>query len=51
MKTFERIVKAEILDTTQNGLDPLQFAYRAGRGVDDAVNTLLNLVLGHLDGT
>ena len=50
MKSFERIIKAEILSATQSRLDPLQFAYRAGRSVEDAVNTLLSLVLGHLEG-
>ena len=50
MKTLERIIEVEILGTTQSILDTLQFAFRAGRGVDDAVNTLLNLVLGHLEG-
>ena len=32
-------------------LDPLQFAYRIGRGVDDATITLLNLLYRHLEGT
>lgn len=50
MKTFRKMIKAEFLSRTQSSLDLLQFAYRACRGVDDAVNTLLNLVLGHLDG-
>lgn len=50
MKTFERIVKNKILDMTQDRLDPLQFAYKARRGVEDATATLLNLVLRHLEG-
>ena len=37
-----------ILGATQVKLDPLQFTYRAGRDVEDS--TLLNMVLGHLDG-
>ena len=28
---------------------PLHFAYRAGRGVEDAILTLFNLISGHLD--
>lgn len=31
-------------------LDPLQFAYRANRGVQDATITLLNLIYKHLEG-
>src|SRR4029434_10691792 len=30
-------------------LDPLQFAYRANRSVDDAVNMALHFILQHLD--
>ncbi len=30
-------------------LDPLQFAYRKGRGMDDAINNLMHLVLNHLE--
>lgn len=36
---------------TKNLLDPLQFAYRTKRGVEDATATLLNLVLKHLKGS
>ncbi len=35
----------------EDSLDPLQFAYRARCGVEDATVTLLNLVLKHLEGT
>lgn len=38
MKTFEKVIKTKILDVTQSSLDPIQFAYRVGMGVDDAVN-------------
>ena len=38
-----------IMNRTVHLLDPLQFAYRPGRGVEDAVTTLLNLVVGHLE--
>ncbi|KAI3361527.1 hypothetical protein L3Q82_013676, partial [Scortum barcoo] len=45
MKSFERLV----LDITGPLLDPLQFAYRANRSVDDAVNMGLHYILQHLD--
>ncbi len=35
---------------TQSLLDPLQFAYQARRGVEDAPSTLLNMIMKHLDG-
>ncbi len=38
MKSFERLVLAYLKDITGPLLDPLQFAYRANRSVDDAVN-------------
>ncbi len=38
MKSFERLVLAHLKDITGPLLDPLQFAYRANRSVDDAVN-------------
>ena len=50
MKQFEKLVKTEILTKTELLLDPLQFAYRANRGVQDATATLLNLVSKHLEG-
>lgn len=30
-------------------LDPLQFAYRKARGMGDAINSLMYLVLNHLE--
>ena len=33
----------------QDYLDPFQYAYRHGRGTDDAVNTVVHLILKHLD--
>ena len=50
MKSFERLVKEELLTKTECFLDPLQFAYRAKRGVSDATITILNLLLKHLEG-
>ncbi len=49
MKSFERLVLAYLKDTTGPLLDPLQFAYRANRSVDDAVNMGLYFILQHLD--
>ncbi len=43
MKSFERLVLAYLKDTTGPLLDPLQFAYRANRSVDDTVNMGLHL--------
>ena len=39
MKSFERLVLSHLKDITDPFLDPLQFAYRANRSVDDAVIT------------
>ncbi len=49
MKSFERLVLAYLKDTTGPLLDLLQFAYRANRSVDDAVNMGLHFILQHLD--
>ncbi len=49
MKSFEKLVLALLKDITGPLLDPLQFAYRANRSVDDAVNMGLHYVLQHLD--
>ncbi|KAK3506179.1 hypothetical protein QTP70_031913, partial [Hemibagrus guttatus] len=49
MKSFERLVLSCLKDITDPLLDPLQFAYRANRSVDDAVNMALHFILQHLD--
>ncbi len=49
MKSFERLVLAYLKDATGPLLDPMQFAYRANRSVDDAVNMGLHFILQHLD--
>uniref|UniRef100_A0A1A8LS20 Reverse transcriptase domain-containing protein n=3 Tax=Nothobranchius TaxID=28779 RepID=A0A1A8LS20_9TELE len=51
MKTFEKILKSEILSLTEGRLDPLQFAYQQNKGVEDAVLCVLNMVYRHLDKT
>ncbi|KAL0148262.1 hypothetical protein M9458_056408 [Cirrhinus mrigala] len=49
MKSLEKLVLAYLKDITGPLLNPLQFAYRANRSVDDAVNLGLHLILQHLD--
>ncbi|KAL6107434.1 uncharacterized protein ACO6RY_11070 [Pungitius sinensis] len=49
MKSFERLVLSHLKSLTDPLLDPLQFAYRANRSVDDAVNMALHFILQHLD--
>ncbi len=44
-------MKEEIVMQTEQALNPLQFAYRAHRGVNDATITLLNLPYKHLEGS
>ncbi len=50
MKTFEKLVRSEISRKTEHVLDPMQFAYRPYRGVEDATVTLINLLFNHLEG-
>ena len=38
-----------IMTRTDHLLDPLQFTYRPGRGVEDTVATLINYILCHLE--
>ncbi|XP_053699525.1 uncharacterized protein LOC128746481 [Synchiropus splendidus] len=49
MKSFERLVLSHLKSITASHLDSLQFAYRANRSVDHAVNQALHFVLEHLD--
>uniref|UniRef100_A0A9J7YVU8 Reverse transcriptase domain-containing protein n=1 Tax=Cyprinus carpio carpio TaxID=630221 RepID=A0A9J7YVU8_CYPCA len=51
MKSFEKLVLAYMKDITGPLLDPLQFAYRANRSVDDAINLGLHFIMQHLDKT
>ena len=51
MKAFERLVLVHLKAITDPLLDPLQFAYRANRSVDDAVNMALHFILQHLDSS
>ncbi|XP_053718093.1 uncharacterized protein LOC128757084 [Synchiropus splendidus] len=49
MKSFEHLVLSHLKSITASHLDSLQFAYRANRSVDDAVDQALHLILEHLD--
>ena len=49
MKTLEKLVKSLILPITESQLDPLQFAYRAGGGVEDANLFILDKVYTHFE--
>ena len=49
MKTLEKLVKTLVLSVTECQLDPLQFAYRAGRGVEDAKLFILDKLYTHLE--
>ncbi len=49
MKCLEKIVLKELLLTVSPHLDPNQFAYRAERGVEDALLTLVNNIYEHLE--
>ena len=49
MKVFERVVLQHLKEATEGKLDPMQFAYRANRSVDDAVALGLHHVLKHLE--
>ena len=51
MKTMERIVLTHLRHLVNSEMDPLQFAYRPGIGVDDAVIYLLHRSLSHLEST
>jgi hypothetical protein len=50
IKCFERLVKDHITSTTLPvTLDPLQFACRPNRSIDDAIAITLHNALSHLD--
>ncbi|XP_062849705.1 uncharacterized protein LOC134311986 [Trichomycterus rosablanca] len=49
MKTLERIILNHLRPIVDTTLDPLQFAYKTGIGVEDAVIHLLHRSLSHLD--
>ena len=48
-KCIERLVCNQLIKYVANHMDPLQFAYKAKRRVEDATLTLFNLIASHLD--
>ena len=49
MKVFERLVLWFLRAATELQSDPMQFAYKANRSVDDAVSLTLHKILQHLE--
>ncbi|XP_078794428.1 uncharacterized protein LOC144988179 [Oryzias latipes] len=49
MKAMERIILSHRRTQVSSALDPLQFAYRPGIGVDDAIIYLQHQALSHLE--
>ena len=49
MKCFERLMLTYLLKQTKEFMDPLQFAYRPNRSVEDAVLVYLHKIYEHLD--
>ena len=49
MKTLERLVLAHHLPLVGPVMDPLQFAFQPGTGVEDAIIFLLDRSLSHLE--
>ena len=49
MMCFERLVMTQIKPPSQPPLDPLQFAYRPNRSIDDTISISLHTALTHLD--
>ena len=49
MKAMEKIIKQHIIRATDPLMDPLQFAYRARRGVDDAKIFIMDSIHKHLE--
>ena len=48
-KCMEKVVCNQLTSSVADRLDPLQFAYKAKRGVEDATLLLTNSALSHLD--
>uniref|UniRef100_A0A1A8ENL9 Reverse transcriptase domain-containing protein n=1 Tax=Nothobranchius korthausae TaxID=1143690 RepID=A0A1A8ENL9_9TELE len=49
MKTLERLILGHLRSTAGPSMDPLQFTYRPGVGLEDAVTCLLHRALAHLE--
>lgn len=51
VKSFEGLVRANLLKQVQDSLDVLKFADRGGRDVEDDYITLLHLQMRYLEGS
>ena len=51
MKVFERLVLRHLKRLVKDLIDPLQFAYQANKGVDDAILFMLHKTYSHLENT
>ena len=49
MKCFEKCIVSMLKAEIATNLDPLQFAYRQGRGTEDAISSIMHLILKHLE--
>ncbi len=49
MKCFEKCVVSMLKAEVASNLDPLQSAYRQGRGTEDAINSFMHLILKDLE--
>ena len=48
-KCFERIIRELILADLEDKLDPFQFAYQTNKSTEDAIISLVHLVLNHIN--
>lgn len=49
MKCFEKLVRSHMMTFINPSSDPYQFAYKANRSTEDAVNAALHTALSHLE--
>ncbi len=49
MKSFEKYMLSMLKAEVNLALDPYQFAYRQGRGTDDAINSITHFTVEHLE--
>ena len=49
MKSFEKYMLSVLKAEVNLALDPYQFAYRQGRGTDDAINSITHFTVKHLE--
>jgi hypothetical protein len=47
MKSLEKIMVGNLRTDVQKSLDPYQFGYKKKRGLDDAIGTIVHLILKH----